>query len=273
MTTHRRSALKFFILVFALSAPLWLLQTFVKKSGLPLDIPITDIIAAFIPLLVACLLVAKEGGRSAVWELLKRVFDFRRIRRKRWLWAVVLIPVAIFVGIYIALRLSGAPLPEDWHIPFAAIPFLLAFFFLGAVGEEVGYMGYAFGPMQKRWGALGAALVMGVPWAVWHYPSILAQGHDFVWILWGTLGTVAMRVLLVWLYGNTNASLFACIAMHALYNTGRVIFPQDSVSSPLVDNPAIHYVTIAIIALLVVAAWYAKDPSIVRRKQVFTRSA
>jgi membrane protease YdiL (CAAX protease family) len=119
-------------------------------------------------------------------------------------------------------------------------------------------MGYAFEPMQRRWGALWAGLLMGVPWAVWHYPSILAQGHDFAWILWGTLGTVAVRVLIVWIYSNTNVSLFACIAFHALYNTGRPLFPHDHTLNPLVDYPAIHYGVIAVIALLVASVWMSR---------------
>jgi hypothetical protein len=67
----------------------------------------------------------------------------------------------------------------------------------------------------------------------------------------GTLGTIAIRVLIVWIYNNTNASLFACIVFHALYNTGRVLFPHGAGLNPLVDHPAIHYSVLAITALVV----------------------
>jgi membrane protease YdiL (CAAX protease family) len=252
---NKRSPLKYFLLVFGLSAPLWILQTQIKKSGLPLDIPITDIIAAFMPLTVACILVGSEKGGQAVWDLLKRIFDFRRITCKRWYLVVCLLPLLMFIVIYATLHVAGVPLPDGWQISLLSIPLLLVFFFFGAAGEEVGYMGYAFEPMQKRWGALGAALVIGVPWAVWHYPSILEQGHNFIWILWGTLGTVAIRVLIVWIYNNTNASLFACIMFHAMYNTGRPLFPHSASLNPLVDYPAIHYSVLAVTALIVALLW------------------
>jgi membrane protease YdiL (CAAX protease family) len=252
---HKGSPLKYFLLVFGLSAPLWILQTQIKKSGLPLDIPITDIIAAFMPLTVACILVGSENGSQAVRDLLRRVFDFRRITRKRWYLVVCLLPLLLFAVIYATLHVTGVPLPDGWQVSLLSIPLLLVFFFFGAVGEEVGYMGYAFEPMQRRWGALGAALLIGVPWAVWHYPSILEQGHNFTWILWGTLGTVAIRVLLVWIYNNTNASLFACIMFHTLYNTGRVLFPHSANLNPLVDYPAIHYSVLAGTALVVALLW------------------
>lgn len=254
----RRSPLQYFLLLFALSAPLWILQLYVRQSGLPLDIPITDILAAFMPLLAACLLVRKDEGGPAAAQLLRRVFDLKRISHARWYAAIFLVPLVMFIAIYAILAITGSSLPDVWNLSLISLPILLAFFFLGAVGEEVGYMGYAFDPLQKKWGALGAALIIGLPWAVWHYPSILAQGHDAGWIFWGTIGTIAMRVLIVWIYNNTQASLFAAIAFHALYNTGRVLFPQTEELRPLVDNPMIHYVMLAFFAAIVTWVWGAR---------------
>ncbi|MCY7358329.1 MAG: CPBP family intramembrane metalloprotease [Rudanella sp.] len=150
------------------------------------------------------------------------------------------------------------PLPGQWIIPFGSIPGLFALFFLGAVVEETGYMGYAIDPMQERFGALSAGILVGILWAVWHYPSILQQGHDLTWIAWGTLGTVAVRVLIVWLYNNTGKSLFACILFHTFLNLGRPLFPKDELHNPLVDYPAIHYSVIAIMAVVIVFLWGSK---------------
>ena len=135
---------------------------------------------------------------------------------------------------------------------------LLIFIFLGAIAEEVGYMGYAIEPMQKRFGALGASILMGIPWAVWHYPSIIQQGHSALWIAWGTLGTVAVRVLIVWIYNNTGKSLFACILFHTMLNVGRLLFPKDEIHNPLVDYPYIHYSLIAVAAIIVIFLWGSK---------------
>ena len=49
MDTYRRTPLKFFLLVYALSLPLWIIETMIDVKGLPLDIPINDIAAAFTP--------------------------------------------------------------------------------------------------------------------------------------------------------------------------------------------------------------------------------
>jgi uncharacterized protein len=252
---NEKSPLRFFLLVYGLSIPLWIIEPLVNFNGLPLEIPITDIVAAFTPLIAACILTFKEEGPGGANKLLKRIFDYSRIRRKKWYVPVVLLPFLIFIVIYFALKFMKFQLPAGWNINYVSIPFLFIFFFLGAVGEEVGYMGYAVDPLQKKWGALTTSIVIGLPWAVWHYPSIIKQGHHVTWILWGTLGTVAIRILIVWIYNNTGKSIFACILFHTIYNLCRPLFPKDKLHNPLVDFPEIHYSTIAIIAIIVVLLW------------------
>jgi membrane protease YdiL (CAAX protease family) len=44
------------------------------------------------------------------------------------------------------------------------------------LGEELGWSGYAIDLLQARWGALGAGILLGSVWAVWHFVP-LAQVH------------------------------------------------------------------------------------------------
>ncbi len=254
----KKSPLKFFLMVYGLSIPLWIIETMVDVKGLPLDIPITDILAAFTPLLAACVLVYKEEGRGSIKKLLMRIFDFSRIRQKIWYMPIIFLPFLMYLLIYVVMNLMELFLPSDLHIPFLSIPFLFVLFFIGAVAEETGYMGYAVDPLQERFGALSASIIIGIPWAVWHYPSIIKQGHDLTWIAWGTLGTVAVRILIVWIYNNTGKSLFACILFHTFLNVGRVLFPKDQNLNPLVDYPDVHYSIIAVTAVFVIIIWRSK---------------
>ncbi len=252
-----RSPLKFFLIVYGLSIPLWILETMIDVKGLPLDIPITDILAAFTPLFAATILVYNEEGRIGITKLLKRIFDFSRIKKKTWYLPILFLPFLMYFLIYTILYLKGLPLPSKFQIPFSSVPVLFLFFFLGAIAEETGYMGYAIDPIQKRFGALSASILIGIPWAIWHYPSIIQQGHNVIWIAWGTLGTIAVRVLIVWIYNNTGKSLFACILFHTMLNVGRILFPKDESHNPLVDYPDVHYSIIAITAVIVIFLWGA----------------
>ncbi len=255
--TTRKSPLTFFLLVYGLSIPLWVIEIFIDAEG-PLGFPVTDVLAAFTPLVAASILVHKEHGRAGVKKLFRRIVDVDRIRKKVWILVVIFLPVLLYSLIYLTIDFSKLPMPGKWVVPFGSIPMLFALFFLGAVVEETGYMGYAINPMQARFGALSASILIGLPWAVWHYPSIVHQGHNLTWIVWATLGTVAVRVLIVWVYNNTQKSLFACILFHALLNLGRPLFPADTSHNPLVDYPAVHYSVLAIVAVLVVFGWGTK---------------
>ena len=200
----------------------------------------------------------KEEGQTGIKKLFIRIFDFSRMKKKIWYVPVILLPSLMYFLIYIIIYFSGLPVASKFYVSFLSIPVLLIFFFLGAIAEEVGYMGYAIEPMQKRFGALRASILMGIPWAVWHYPSIIQQGHNAAWIAWGTLGTVAVRVLIVWIYNNTGKSLFACILFHTMLNFGRIVFPKDEIHNPLVDYPYIHYSLIALTAFIIVILWNSK---------------
>lgn len=253
-----KSPLKFFVIVYGLSIPLWILERFIDVKGLPLNIPITDIVAAFTPLIAACILVYKEKGRIGVNKLLKRIFDYSRITQKVWYLPIVFLPFLMYFLIFSIIYLLKLPFSTAFQETFLSVPILSIFFFLGAIAEEVGYMGYAIEPMQDQFGALRASIIMGIPWAIWHYPSIIQQGHNAIWIFWGTLGTVAVRVLIVWIYNNTGKSLFACILFHTMLNLGRPLFPKDEIHNPLVDYPYIHYSFFALTAVIIVFFWGSK---------------
>ncbi|MFZ1676763.1 MAG: CPBP family intramembrane glutamic endopeptidase [Saprospiraceae bacterium] len=257
-TTTNKSPLKFFLIVYGLSIPLWILETMIDVKGLPLDIPITDIVAAFTPLFAACILIYKEEGRWGINKLFIRITDFHKITRKIWYVPIIFLPFLMYFLIYLIIHFMGLPMANHLNIPIKSIPILFSFFFLGAIGEEIGYMGYAIDTMQARLGALAASILMGLPWAIWHYPSIIQQGHNLTWILWGTLGTVAVRVLIVWIYNNTGKSLFACILFHTMLNLGRPLFPKDEIHNPLVDYPYVHYSMIAFTAVIVIFLWDSK---------------
>ncbi len=257
-TLPNKSPLKFFLLVFALAIPLWVIGTMVKVKGLPLDVPVTDFIAAFIPLIAACILVYKEEGTIGVKSLLKRVFDFSKIKQKIWYLPVIFLMPIIYLLIYGVMHLFRLPLPIGVEIPFLKNAVMSVAFFLLATGEEVGWSGYAVDALQERWSALTTAIIVGLVWAILHYPSIIQQGHDLIWIAWATLGLVGMRILIVWLYNNTGKSVFVCILFHSIANIGRFLFPKDPNHNPLVDYPDIHYSIIAIAAVIVIFLWGAK---------------
>ncbi len=254
--SYKRSPLKFFVFVYALTIPFWVLSTMVKVKGLPDNLPVTDIGATFVPLIAASILVYREDKFGGVKRLLKRAFDYKRIKQRIWYVPIIFLPPLLYLLTYGVMRLIGLPLPAEWHIPLL-IPLLFVFFFIGAAGEELGYMGYAIDPMQYRWSALTASLIMGSLWAIWHLPSMVQLGQTPTLIAWGLLGTVGFRILYVWLYNNTGKSIFGIILFHAIANTGRSVFPGGRSYYELASG-AVGYSIIIITAVIVTVLWGPK---------------
>ncbi|WP_054848262.1 CPBP family glutamic-type intramembrane protease [Methanoculleus chikugoensis] len=134
---------------------------------------------------------------------------------------------------YAIMRLIGLPVPAGWNPPPLFSPLLFIAYFFAAVGEELGYTGYATDPMQARYTALTASIIIGLVHAVWHFPSMLSMGMSPGLFLWGggVILAVSFRILTVWIYNNTGKSVFAAILFHAMTNTGRSIFPPGSRSA------------------------------------------
>jgi hypothetical protein len=234
--TSKRSPLLFFILVYSLSIPLWVLNV-IYPMKLPVDnLPVTDIVATFSPMVAASILVYQEEKLLGIRNLLKRTFDYKRNTKKVWYVPIIFLMPFIYVLTYMIMRLVGLPVPTVWNPPLLT-PLLFIAFFLAAAGEELGYSGYVTDPMQVRYTALTASLIIGLIHAVWHFPSMLSMGMTLGLFIWGGfILAVSFRILTVWLYNNTGKSVFAAILFHAVTNTGGSIFPGSRSAFQLYDG-------------------------------------
>ena len=127
-------------------------------------------------------------------------------------------------------------------------------FTIAAVVEELGYTAYATDALQKNFSAMNTSLIVGVPWALWHLPSMIKMGQASQLIAWGLLATVAFRVITVWIYNNSNFSLFALVIAHAVGTTARTAFPGDRQGYEL-GGGSISYAIIILAAISVTAFW------------------
>jgi membrane protease YdiL (CAAX protease family) len=198
----------------------------------------------------AAILVYREDGMAGVTALLKRSLDFRRVRAKIWYVPIILLMPGIMVLSYLAMRLMGVALPAP-QLSLVTTLMLFVVFFIAAIGEELGWSGYAIDPLQERYGALGGALMIGVVWAVWHVIPLLSAQRPLNWIAWWSLGTVASRVIIVWLYNNTGKSVFVAVLFHAMTNVTYFLFPIDG----SFYDPRVTGVIMAALALVVVIGW------------------
>ena len=156
----------FFLLIFVMTVPFYLIGlTGWRLPGLPM-LPI-GALGGVVPMIAAIILVTRSGGGSALGMLLGRLFDPISRAGIAWLSVAVFLMPAVSLIEYTVLSQTDAALPAISFDATYAL-FLFIAFFVGAIGEELGWQGYAYPMLRRNHTALGAALIIGVFWAAWH---------------------------------------------------------------------------------------------------------
>ena len=244
-----RSPGLYFALVFLLTVPFWVLGAVVREPLAGVGLPLSALMFVS-PLIVALFLIHREEGTQGLRRLFGSFADTRHIRPLWYLPTLLLMPVIYALSHLVHEMLGRSMAPPDLTV--LGLLTLLVAFLVTAACEEAGWTGYVTDPLQKRWSALGAALVIGAVWAGLHVIPDLQGGHDWGWIAGQRLFTLALRVLIVWLYNNTGRTLFAPTVLHATDNVGVfTLFPGGG------DDyvPAITAVITAIVAIGVTLVW------------------
>jgi uncharacterized protein len=246
-----RSLPMFFTLVLGLSVPFWLLGAYSRAMLMP-GLSVSALMTVC-PMIAALLLVYREGGTAGVMQLLRRSLDFHRITDRRWYIPILLLMPSISIGVYALTRWLKMPMPAP---QVSVVPAMLMFiaFFVGALGEELGWTGYALEPMLAKWSALRAGVTLGVVGVMWHLVPLILMHRSASWIACWCMYALAARVLIVWVYKNTNESIFAVTVFHATLNLAYMLFP---INGSHFDMRLGGLVT-AFVALAVTVVWGPK---------------
>lgn len=154
-------------------------------------------------------------------------------QKNKWLWPVfaLLLPPLLAAGVMCFSRLTGSPVSR---YPFIDSIFSVAGFwrlllvfcgtllYLGPLGEEPGWRGFALPQLLKSHSPLIASIIIGLVWTLWHLPVDLA-GRNISMVpeaLLARLGiTLPGSVIFTWLYLGSGRSLVSCMILHASLNT------------------------------------------------------
>lgn len=213
-------AVRFVLLLLALSLPFWALAQATQIEPLP-GLPLSALMA-FMPAAAALILTVRADGAASARSLVFRSFDGARLRgHAPWWPLILLIPVVVFGPAALAGELAPTSGAAFW-----APALMLVAFFVAALGEELGWTGYLTERLERRLGETAAALLIGALWAAWHVVPFLQADRPWDWIAWQCAKTVAVRVIMVRLYVGGGRSVFAVSLFHALSNVAAFSLPM-----------------------------------------------
>jgi len=230
-TANNELIVRYFGFVLFAALPVYLFAILAAKGVIltremaVLSLPLITLV----PISVSVFLTYRK--KNSVKMLLARALDFKRIKYKAWYLPIIFLLPVVFGLAFATMKLLSIPYPEQ-ALPFAALLPMFFMFLLMSFAEEVGWMGYVFEPMQDKWGALEASIILGVLWGAMHIPLYIyvtpvmeSQPIDPLKVAGLFVCLLAARVLLVWIYNNAGKSLFAAIVFHAMYNMSVVVIP------------------------------------------------
>lgn len=243
----------FFVLAYAISWLLWLpLVVFGDDSPSGLGF-VLSLLGSLVPSAVAIGLVAERHGKAGVRTLLRRLLMWRV--GVGWWLAVVLLSALALGAVGLSVLFGGDDPNVAVTVPGTVVLFLFFIFPGSAGGEELGWRGYALPHLQARRSALGASIVLGVAWGVWHLPLYLT-GADFrplsLFAPWVILA-VAVSIIYTWMYNGTGGSLLIVVLFHAASNLLLTVFLVEPFEGQ-VARPFLILLALMIVAASVVVA-------------------
>lgn len=243
---RRHPLIAFFILAYALSWWGWVLYSF--DHSLP---PV----ASFGPFLAALAVLAITRGRSGVGGLMRSMVRWRV--SPAWYAAALCLPIALSVSATVLNVTLGAQAPSlaelgSWVGLLPTFALILLVPGLGGTWEEPGWRGYALPKLQERYSALSASLILGVLWAIWHLPLMVAGQiaySDLVLV-------IAASVVTAWIFNNAGGSVLIVMLFHAMNNTvsGSFFSPMFSGADSIRQSWLLALLWCAVALIVIVVA-------------------
>jgi membrane protease YdiL (CAAX protease family) len=222
----------FFGIVFGST---WLLQLpaiLVQRGCLAAPIDRTTplvVLGYFVPTIAALVLSRRAHGGAGVRALL-RPFGAWRVA-PGWYLLALAHPAAILTGAMVLARVvAGSHLGNVLNPPTAAAQ--IAAMVVIPFTEQIPWRGFAYPQVERRCGPLGASLVVGAAWALFHLQkqSLLRPGLALGVALSTFLLMTSGTVIYTWFYRRTGSMLVVVVANAGIY--------LDNSTYALPANPA-----------------------------------
>jgi membrane protease YdiL (CAAX protease family) len=251
----------FLVMVYAVNCAVALSPLLTRRDILPFGLaPYDSLGHIFGVALPAFLVVAAMSGKAGVRDLAHRSLRWRV--GVRWhLFALFGVPVAVVLCASAIFGLAPLnALVEKWQLLLTVVlPQLLLLIVFFNLAEEVGWTGFLQARLQERHGPLKASVIVTVPFALFHLPGWmvefelgLAQLH-LALALTGVFGISQLfgRVIIMWLYNNTNYSVLLVGMFHSSFNVTASAFgpfiPVPAGSTFLIAAPIVAVAAVLLV--------------------------
>jgi uncharacterized protein len=281
------TALKNHPLIFMKRHPILTFYLLTLLISWPIKIPVSlaltsNILLSFLPSLMpavaALVITVLISGKQGICALLRQLSP---TGTSLWLYVAVIIGPIILNAIALGVNLLlGHPAPQWINPGLRLLRFLPALFF--AITEELGWRGFALPRLQARSSALTSSLIVGLLWALWHFPETLQaftlhlplsaalslQGISLLQML-------SLSILMTWTFNSSKGRIAVACVLHISSGLLPIFWP-DAYSQPLTTFWLLFNLLLCLAALVVLlfpgAANLSREPRTVIGPETETRA-
>ncbi len=256
---QRHPLISYFTMAYGFSWLGWL-PYILSLDGLgiwPVHLPLGDLAVApgayLGPLLSGFLMVGAMEGNAGVGRLLRRMIQWR----ESWYWyvfALIAIPLirtlgaVVLPGVLGTVRAGGLEASLTTYLSFLPLTILVS-----GLAEEPGWRGFALPRLQERFGPLLGTLILGVLWAIWHFPLFLTgwtMEAGLLPLVEFTVTATAIAIIITWVFNNTRGSLLIAMLLHGAVDaySPAILFADPRLSTVL--HAAIGFGLVALLLIV-----------------------
>jgi membrane protease YdiL (CAAX protease family) len=160
----------------------------------------------------------------------------------------------------LALVAAGLTGPADWRLGEVQPGRFVLFFFAmalldGPLGEELGWRGYLLPTLLRYKGPVGASVLVGIIWWLWHLPLYAADGRTLSVAFLATylVQLIAAATIYTWFHLRSRGSVLLAILLHEASNYSQFLASRLFPGMTQGDRVDQFYV-VGVVALGVAAA-------------------
>lgn len=193
-------------------------------------------------------------GVAVAFLLFRGKVKFEKSPAIPWIVAGYFLPI-LYVGLvyfvgwqFFDYKIETLPLAFLSSLP---IVFAASFF------EEIGWRGFLFSMLQKT-GWLKMNLIIGILWAVWHYPAIFTGAYDITsQLIPGaaifTLNVILLSFVFGWFRQKTGG-IIAPTLIHTFHNISYAYWAGEN-SSYILSESGLVLTAVLLLILVILKAW------------------
>jgi membrane protease YdiL (CAAX protease family) len=192
------------------------------------------------PLIGALITTYFYSGKKGFKVFVHKVFKVRV--KIKWYIYLILLPLIINIVVILIGMMLGIGFNSFFNssIPLKYIIIFFIYEVLTSGMEEPGWRGFALEKLQSNYTAEKTGWILGLIWAIWHYPYVISLYIDsgFITLIFSLAGfsmaIIGQTFIMIWFYNNTK-SIFISILLHAWLNTTTTFILGDlTITNPII---------------------------------------